>query len=117
MLLFGAEYQTHNAVLNHSLDCNVPCALCQAIGRTSKIMIPSHYECPLGWTKEYYGYVMAGAYSHPAATQAVCMDRNLEQIPGSGADTNGKLFYTVEAQCGHFFPCSDKELTCVVCTK
>ena len=42
------------------------------------------------------------------------MDKSLEQIPGNGANTNGYLLYTIEAKCGYFFPCSDKELTCVV---
>ena len=41
----------------------------------------------------------------------------LEQIPGSGTSTDGYLFYTVEAKCNQFIPCSDKELTCVVYTK
>ena len=115
--LVGTEYQTHNTPLDHSYDRNVPCALCQVYGRTNKIMIPSHYECPSGWRREYYGYLMAGANSHKAATQFTCIDESVEQIPGSGGNTDGKLFYTVEAHCNHFIPCSDKELTCVVCTK
>jgi len=115
--LFGAEYQTHHTPLDHSYDRNVPCAMCQANGRTSKMMIPSHYKCPPGWNTEYYGYLMAGHYNHKAATQFTCIDRTLEQIPGSGSNTDGKLFYTIEAHCNHFIPCSDKELTCVVCTK
>ena len=115
--LYGAEYQTKGTPLDHSQNRNVPCAMCQASGRTSKMMIPSHYKCPPGWNTEYYGYLMAGYHGHKAATQFTCIDRTLEQIPGSGSDTNGKLFHTVEAHCGHFIPCSDKELTCVVCTK
>ena len=74
-------------------------------------------KCPPGWNTEYYGYIMAGAHKNKAATQFTCMDKSLEQIPGSGADKNGYLFHNVEAYCGHFIPCSDKELTCVVCTK
>jgi len=116
--LYGAEYQTHSpSPLEQSLNRNIPCALCQAYGRTNKIMIPSHYKCPPGWNTEYYGYLMAGNHGHKAATQFTCMDKSLEQVPGSGVDSNGKLFYTVEVYCNHFIPCSDKELTCVVCTK
>ncbi|XP_065907801.1 uncharacterized protein [Dysidea avara] len=116
--LFGAEYQLHaNSPIDHADNRNVPCSLCQAYGRTNKIMIPSHYECPPGWNTEYHGYLMAGRHTSSAATQYTCMDKSLEQIPGSGADTDGYLFYTVEAYCNHFIPCSDKELTCVVCTK
>ena len=116
--LYGAEYKLPNgSPLDHSHDRNVPCALCQVYGRTNKIMIPSHYECPAGWRREYYGYLMAGHKIHKAATQYTCMDESVEQIPRSAANTNGYLFYTVEAFCGHHIPCSDKELTCVVCTK
>lgn len=115
-VLYGAEYQT-SGPLNHALDRNMPCALCQAYARTSVLMIPSRYECPAGWITEYYGYLMAGHVSHRAGTTYTCVDKSLEQIQGSGADTNGRLFYTVEAHCNHYIPCSDKELTCVVCTK
>ena len=60
---------------------------------------------------------MAGYHGHSAATQFTCMDKGMEQILGSGANTNGYLFYTVEAHCDQHIPCSEKELTCVVCTK
>ena len=115
--IYGAEYELGGTPLDHSNDRNVPCALCQVYGRTNKIMIPSHYECPSGWRREYYGYLMAGYRAHKGATQFTCIDESVGQIPASGASTNGKLFHLVEAQCGHFIPCSDKELTCVVCTK
>ena len=116
--LYGAEYEIHHGhPINQANNRNPPCALCQVYGRTNKIMIPSHYECPNGWRREYYGYLMAGYHGHKAATQFTCIDKSLEQIPGSGPSTNGYLFYTVEAYCGHHIPCSDKEVTCVVCTK
>jgi len=114
--LYGAEYQT-TGPLNHADNRNIPCALCQAYGRTNMIMIPSRYECPPGWNTEYYGYLMAGHAGHKAGTMYTCVDKSFEQIEGSGADTNGRLFYTVEAYCNHFIPCSDQELTCAVCTK
>ena len=63
-------------------------------------MIPSHYECPSGWRREYYGYLMAGHHGHKSATQFTCIDKSIEQIPGSGSNTDGKLFYTVEAYSG-----------------
>jgi len=117
-LLYGAEYELHsNSPLNQAHNRNVPCALCQVTGCTNKIMIPSHVECPNGWVKEYYGYLMAGNITHKAATQYTCVDKSLEMIRGSGADIGGYYFYAVEAKCGHHIPCSDKEITCVVCTK
>ena len=116
--IYGAEYQTDSkSPINNANDRNVPCALCTVYGRTTKITIPSRYECPSGWRREYYGYLMAGHYGNSAATQFTCIDKGLEQIPGSGADTSGYLFYTAETQCDQHIPCRDKELTCVVCTK
>ena len=116
--LLGTEYQTHSpSPLDQSYDRNVPCALCQVTGHTNKIMIPSHYKCPPGWRRQYYGYLMTGHNDHKAGSQYTCVDESLELIPGSGANTNGYLIYTVEAYCNHHIPCSDKEVTCVVCTK
>ena len=55
---------------------------------------------------------------HP--TMYECVDKNPDSVPGSTANTNGALFYHVEASCnGMLCPPYDpqKELTCVVCTK
>ena len=114
--LYAAEYIT-SGPLYHSNGRFAPCALCQVTGHTNKIMIPSRYECPNGWRREYYGYLMAGHYSNKAATQFTCVDKSVEPIRGSGSG-GGYHMYTVEANsdCG-FLPCSPYELTCVVCTK
>ena len=114
--LYAAEYMTPGPLL-HSSGRFAPCALCQVTGHTNKIMIPSRYECPNGWRREYYGYLMAGHYSNKAATQFTCVDKSVEPIRGSGSG-GGYWMYTVEANndCG-FLPCSSYELTCVVCTK
>ena len=101
MQSYRAQYET-NGPLAHSYNRNVPCALCQVYGCTNKIMIPSHYECPSGWRREYYGYLMAGHRTHKSGTQFTCVDKNVEQIPGSGADITGYHFYKVKAHCGHF---------------
>ena len=46
-----------------------------------------------------------------------CVDQDQESLPGSGANTNGALFYHVEANCNGM-PCppydAQKELNCVV---
>ena len=117
--LYGGGYSL-SGPLAHSSGRYAPCSLCQVNDRTNKIMIPSRYECPSGWRREYYGYLMAGHHTSKAATQFTCVDESVEQIRGSGTDGIGYYFYTVEAQfeCGaNFLPCSPSELTCVVCTK
>ena len=49
-----------------------------------------------------------------------CVDRDQESVPGSHADTDGALFYHVEASCNGM-PCppydAQNEHNCVVCTK
>ena len=113
--IYGVEYQI-SGVNNHADDRNMPCALCLAVGRSAMVMIPSHYECPAGWYKEYDGYIMRKYYNSEGSSMYNCIDKNLEQIPGSGGNQAGHEIYTVYAVCGHYFPCSSTEVTCVVCT-
>ena len=114
--VYGVEYQI-SGVNSHADDRNMPCALCQVNGASSMIMIPSRYECPDGWRKEYHGYVMAGQYNQVGSSMYNCIDKNLEQIPGSGSNNaNSHYLYTIYAQCGYFMPCGGNELSCVVCT-
>jgi len=106
---FGKEVEQHDA----------PCVVCHT-KRNSMLMIPGRNQCYEGWTLEYYGYLSAGHITHKAGSQYVCADAQLEVMPNSGANKNGKLFYFVEAKCGSL-PCppyvADRELSCVVCSK
>ena len=49
----------------------------------------------------------------------VCVDEEMEVLPGSFANTNGGMFLHVEANCNGL-PClpykNHQELNCVVCT-
>ena len=61
-LMYGAEYQTHtdsNSYLHGRYNTDVPCAVCHVSNRTAVYMVPAKYTCPTGWTREYYGYLMA----------------------------------------------------------
>ena len=125
--LYGAEYEAlsndpfskANAASLHNND--VPCAVCHVNGRPTKLMIPAKRTCPDGWTKEYWGYLMAEHYDHAGRTTYVCMDNAPEVIEGGGLGKNGVLFYNSEATCGGPLPCPNYvegwELTCVVCTQ
>jgi len=121
--LYGAEYQTaglDNGPLRSVNNYNVPCAVCYASTRETVVMIPARLSCPSSWTREYYGYLMAEYYGHHRK-MFECVDRNPQSVPGSLADTNGALFYHVEVKCHVGIPCppydTQKEVTCVVCTK
>ena len=113
--IYGVEYQI-SGINDHAYQRNIPCALCQAVGRSAMIMIPSHYECPTGWHTEYNGYIMTKYHGYEGSSMYHCVDKNLEQVPGSGGDSHGHELHTVRAECGYYIPCSSIELTCVVCT-
>ncbi len=114
--IYRAEYE---GPLQGSQDYNVPCAVCYVSTRPTVIMIPAKASCPSFWTREYYGYIMT---EHIAYHRRMfeCVDRDQEIFPASQANSNGALFYHVEASCNGL-PCDrydpNKELNCVVCTK
>ena len=113
----GAEYKA--PVVTDRYNRNVPCAVCYVQNRTTSIMIPAKMNCTSGWTREYYGYLMS-AHNIDHRTQFICLDSNMEAIPGLLNSTNGALFYHAEATCNGL-SCgpynTEKELNCVVCTK
>ena len=115
--IHGAEYQFP---LQGNHDHNVPCAVCCVSTRPTVVMIPAKASCPPTWTREYYGYLMAHHKVHRRTTFE-CVDKAMESLPGSHADTNGALFYHTEATCTSGLPCvpynPNQELNCVVCTK
>ena len=113
---YGVEYQV-GGQLNHADDRNMPCAVCEVNGKSSTLMIPSHYECPTGWHMEYNGYIMAGRSNHAGSTMYNCIDKHLQQISGSGGDHGGHQLYTIYASDGQFLPTDGYALTCVLCSK
>ena len=123
-LMYGAEYETHtysNSHVHGRHDTEVPCAVCHVSNRTAVYMVPAKYTCPSGWTREYYGYLMAewhGGSHH--RSQFTCVDTVLKSVIGSSPNIQGLLFFFVEGRCGSL-PCppydNTKELSCAVCTK
>ena len=114
----GTEYE-HPVVGTY--EHNVPCAVCYASTRVAVFMLPARTSCPTGWTREYYGYLMSSNQSGSHyRTSFECVDKDQESLPGSQANTNGAVFYHVEANCNGL-PCPPynnyKELNCAVCTK
>ncbi|KAI8519818.1 hypothetical protein Bbelb_030750 [Branchiostoma belcheri] len=122
--MYGGEYYLYNEVPFGSKALhygNVPCAVCHAQGRGSKLMIPARNTCSRGWRKEYHGYLMASYYhTSYGGGQYVCVDEQIQGSFGGSANQAGALFYPVEASCGALL-CppyvNGRELTCVVCTK
>ncbi|XP_070175921.1 short-chain collagen C4-like, partial [Littorina saxatilis] len=112
--LYGAEYDW---IPGHH-DHDVPCSVCLAPQSTT-IMVPATHTCPLGWTSQYTGHLVAQWKNH-YATEYVCLDGSPEDDSSGVGNDNGILFYYVMTVCGSL-PCppyiNDKVVTCVVCSK
>ena len=69
------------------------------------------------------GYLMSGYYGHNHPTTYECVDGSPEFISGYSADQDGALFYFIKPVTSgggtisspNYY--SDRQLTCVVCTK
>ena len=115
--IYGTEYE-HGIGSKHNQ--NIPCAVCCTPNKTTSLMIPAKVNCPSGWTREYYGYLMSAYRGRDKRIQYTCVDKSLSIIPGLGAYNNNAVMYHVEANCngldcGRYI--AEKELNCVVCTK
>ncbi|XP_062504058.1 short-chain collagen C4-like [Corticium candelabrum] len=121
--IYGSEYELAQGIqpfINKGLhDYEVPCAVCYDANKNTQFMLAAKNICPTGWSRAYYGYLMAEHYGHRGRNMYVCFDHNAEST-GSKSSHNGNLFYPVEAVCGSL-PCppyvNGRELTCAVCTK
>jgi hypothetical protein len=115
----GAEYEFSGNLHPGLYDYNVPCAVCYVSIRTSVLMIPAKSQCPLSWTREYYGYLTT-EYGGHYRSSFECIDSNPEAIPNSSSNIDGALFYYVGSNCNGL-ECppyeSNRILSCTVCTK
>ena len=83
--MYGAEYETitdSNSHVHGRNNHDVPCAVRHVSNRTAVHMIPAKYTCPTGWTREYYGYLMAEFNGHHRP-QYFCLDTALKPANGS----------------------------------
>ena len=121
--IYGAEYETRadisTSIFGKNVDeQDVPCAVCEVKGRKTLNMFPARTSCYKGWHLEYNGYMMTTHHSHQRGN-VKCVDADPEVVPGQGDNSNGDLFYFIEAagQLPTTTYTRGKELTCVVCTK
>ena len=116
--LHGVEYESP---VQGSHNHNAPCAVCYVSTRSTVIMIPAKTSCPVTWTREYYGYLMAEKRTHKNNKKYVCVDQAMESLPGSFADVNAASFSHNQPACSYGLPCppyvQEKETNYVVCTK
>lgn len=114
----------------------VPCAVCEANQRITKLMMPAAVRCPTSdWTLEFKGYLMtiADTYNDKVTiiannyykTTYECVDQESESLTSApNTEWTGSPIYLSRAQCsgdGALGSCppyqTDKALSCVVCTK
>jgi len=127
--LYGIEYRTDGSNLQGTTAYHgkpTPCTVCYVPQRSAQLMIPASNTCPVGWTREYNGYLMA-EYSHSVGTKSyahhsssyICVDSAPEVATGPISLTQG-LLYFIKVGCGTL-PCSKfaegLNVPCVVCTK
>ena len=77
-------------------------------------MIPVASDCPLGWTREYWGYLMTEAYSSKANSDFVCVDEDAEDVPFSHGAQGGAKLNPVENSC-YVLPCNLMLVTRTCC--
>ena len=103
-----------------------PCAVYYVPQRSAQLMIPASNTCPVGWTREYNGYLMA-EYSWPAGTRSsrhhstnyICVDSAPEVTTGPSNQYQSTLYF-VKVGCGTLSCCKFQDgwdVPCVVCTK
>ena len=90
-LIYGVEFEDSSGRSDQLFgkphhDRDMPCVVCDVTKRSSVLMIPGRSKCHPGWTLEYTGYLMAGYYSHPGATDYYCIDKKPENLPPGGTE-------------------------------
>ena len=118
--MYGAGYDTNDFAPRAKVSDDLPCSVCRNTVGSFVLMIPGKSSCYDGWTLQYHGDLVAGAYNHKAASQYICLDEHSETLKAVYRNDNGKLIFPLKAVCGSL-PCppyhNDGYLTCVVCTK
>ncbi|XP_070208461.1 short-chain collagen C4-like [Littorina saxatilis] len=112
--VWGAEYNG----IPHHYNHDAPCSVCQA-SQSTTIMVPGTNMCPTGWTRQYYGNLVASNHDH-YATEYICLDAYPQDDRGGELNNKGWTIFYVTAACGSL-SCppyvNNKVLTCVVCSK
>ncbi|XP_071840098.1 uncharacterized protein [Apostichopus japonicus] len=122
--IYGTEYNEALPNSPNIRNSEAPCAVCQATGRQSVVMIPGSVECiGEGWTLEYRGYMMSSIYT-AYKSEFICVDNHAEAIHRSGASNEESTIVPVHVKCsanGGGLPCAPyadgQDLPCVVCTQ
>lgn len=129
--VYAAQYLNDSISLRQPRP--MPCSVCEVHNTSSVLTIPGSDRCPMGWSMEYNGFIMAqssrvGRANNFEESQYICVDDAFDSYQGASllqqntADT-ATFMSTVKVDCGHGIPCSGSSyssissLTCAVCSK
>jgi len=132
--IFGVEYAwwctaTANAGPFSSVNAGnkcmnsefMPCVACTVHPRSQQIMIPARINCPTGWFREYWGYLVTQRNVTWYKGTHTCLDEAPEIVVREGRiNLSGGVVYPVETVClGLECPpyVEGAYITCVVCSK
>jgi len=97
------------------------CSVCESKHKYNSLMIPGTNVCPVGWKREYYGYLMAQK-KYLKRTEFICVDHKPDLTVGTENWGKGAFLHFVETRCG-VLPCRKGmyqdylEMTCVMCSR
>ncbi|XP_047128044.1 uncharacterized protein LOC100211639 isoform X1 [Hydra vulgaris] len=121
--IYGVEFELGDSDIFDSKYTgqyfNALCSMCDVKERTNTLMIPAVTECPVGWHKEYQGFLMTQK-KYLQRTEYICVDKKPDFIEDTKDWGKGGFLHFVESKCG-VLPCINSykdswELSCVVCT-
>ena len=120
--LYGIEFETYGTSppFKDLVNANMPCVVCY-VTKSTVLTVPARYSCPVGFTREYNGYMMSEwSVGGRGRKDTICVDKNAGAVRGSVADKNPSVVYLMDAQCNGL-PCppyvAKKPLSCAVCSK
>ena len=116
----GMEYNFIGNMPHSNLQhYNVPCAVCYVSTRTSVLTIPAKTQCPLSWTREYYGYLTSAhnMQNHRSSFQRIASSP--EAVPAAAVILVllHKCITLMLAVVREWPVLPMRTLSCTVCTK
>jgi len=123
-LIYGGEYQTSgwgNGTWNDRHDREPACAVCYVEHKTTQFMQPGRTSCPSGYTRAYFGNLMAMHYTQ-YRSEFICVSSSFHYASGAGkGNQDGALLYPTEYECGSL-SCKwgyvqNREASCSVCVR
>ena len=129
--LYAAQYLNDSTALRQPRP--MPCSVCEVQNTSTVLTIPGSNQCPMGWSMEYNGFIMAqssriGRVNNFEESEYICVDGAFDSYSGASqlelnSEDTATFMSVVKVDCDHGIPCgnlkysSTLSLTCAVCSK